>query len=121
MPMKPKKPCRYAGCPELINESYCEEHKKLITKQYNQYWRDKKSQKFYQSQEWKTLRKKKLRINPLCEECYRNGKITKATIADHITPIKQGGTALDITNLQSLCWSCHSRKSVEEGSRWGIR
>ena len=33
--------------------------------------------------------------------------------------VKQGGSKLDLKNLQSLCWSCHSRKSVEEGSRFG--
>lgn len=120
MPKKPKTPCRYPGCPKLVeNGYYCEEHKKLIDKQYNLYERDKKAQRFYQSEEWKAVRRKKLSINPLCEECLRQGKLTKAVMVDHITPIRQGGAALDLNNLQSLCWSCHSRKSSEEGSRWG--
>ena len=58
---------------------------------------------------------------PLCEECMRQGKETPATMVDHITPIRQGGRALDMENLQSLCWSCHSAKSVKEGSRYGKR
>lgn len=120
MPRKPKTPCRYPGCPKLVDGGgYCEEHKKLIDSQYNKYERDKKAQLFYQSAEWKALRKRKLQLNPLCEECCRQGKLTKATMVDHIVPVKQGGAALDIDNLQSLCWSCHSRKSAEEGSRWG--
>lgn len=120
MPIKPKTPCKYPNCPKLVDGgSYCEEHKKVIDKQYNTYERDKKSQKFYHSEEWKNLRKLKLSVSPLCEECKRTGKLVKATMVDHITPIKQGGGALDINNLQSLCYSCHSKKSAKEGSRWG--
>lgn len=119
MPKKPLKPCSYPGCPKLTESRYCLEHKQLTDKQYNTYQRDKVSQRFYQSAEWKNLKKLKLSTSPLCEECKRQGKLVKATMADHITPIKQGGYPLDIKNLQSLCWSCHSRKSVKEGSRWG--
>ncbi len=121
MPMKPLTPCRYPGCPELCSERYCEKHKKEIDKHYNKYERDKKSQKFYQSAEWKAVRKQKLLLNPLCEECQRKGKLRKATMVDHITPIKQGGSALGLENLQCLCWRCHSEKSAREGSRWGKR
>lgn len=42
-------------------------------------------------------------------------------MVDHIQPIRFGGAALDMENLQSLCWSCHSAKSVKEGSRFGKR
>jgi 5-methylcytosine-specific restriction protein A len=119
MPRKPKRPCAYPGCPKLTGGQYCEEHKKLTDKQYNLYERDKTSQRFYQSTEWKMVKKRHLAIEPLCRECKKNGKLTKAAMVDHILPIKQGGAALDDNNLQSLCWSCHSRKSVKEGSRWG--
>ncbi|MFI3167112.1 MAG: HNH endonuclease [Bacillota bacterium] len=119
MPTKPKTPCRYPSCPELTTERYCEKHKKLEEKNYNQYQRNKKTQRFYQSKEWLALRKVKLASQPMCEECLRNGKYVKAKMVDHIKPIRQGGAMLDIVNLQSLCWSCHSRKSAEEGSRWG--
>ena len=120
MPTKPKKPCSYSGCPKLTEGQYCEEHKKLTDRNYNLYERDKINQKFYQSAEWKAVKKHHLAIEPLCRECKKNGLLTKATMADHIIPIKQGGATLDDNNLQSLCWSCHSQKSAEEGSRWGI-
>ena len=118
MPRKPKRPCSYPGCSKLTDGMYCEEHQKLIDSQYNKYQRDKKTQKFYQSKEWKLAKKRHLQIEPLCRECKKNGKFTKATMVDHIVPIKQGGSPLDDNNLQSLCWSCHSRKSAQEGSRW---
>jgi 5-methylcytosine-specific restriction protein A len=119
MPYKPKKPCSYPGCNKLTNNQFCEEHKKAADKAYNQYGRDKQSQSFYNSAAWKKLRSIKLCLDPLCEECYKKGILSKATIADHIVPRKQGGVPLDINNLQSLCQSCHSKKSVKEGSRWG--
>ena len=121
MPYKPKKPCRYTGCNKLTDDTYCEEHKMAADKAYNKFERDKVSQSFYNSAAWKKLRSIKLCLNPLCEECYKNGVLTKATVADHIIPIKQGGTALDINNLQSLCDSCHSSKSIKEGSRFNLK
>jgi 5-methylcytosine-specific restriction endonuclease McrA len=42
-------------------------------------------------------------------------------MVDHIVPIRFGGRSLDMDNLQSLCWSCHSAKSIKEGSRFGKR
>lgn len=81
----------------------------------------KRNDKFYCSDVWKKLRLKQLAKQPLCEECLRHGKITPAKIVDHIKPINFGGEKLDINNLQSLCVSCHSRKSALEGSTFGIR
>ena len=31
MPMKPKRPCRYPGCPKLTDGLYCEEHARLCS------------------------------------------------------------------------------------------
>jgi 5-methylcytosine-specific restriction endonuclease McrA len=45
--------------------------------------------------------------------------MTPAAMVDHIVPIRQGGAALDMNNLQSLCWSCHCAKSIKEGIRFG--
>lgn len=119
MPYRPKKPCSYPGCPKLTNERYCPEHKKIMNAQYDARIRDRDAAEFYHSKEWKRLRQGFLLEHPFCEECWRNGKLTKASVVDHIVPIKQGGPALDENNLQALCVSCHSRKSVIEGSRYG--
>ena len=66
--------------------------------------------KFYQSPQWRRLRALQLEQEPLCEDC----RIRAATLADHIKPINQGGEALNIDNLQSLCHQCHNKKSGRE-------
>ena len=121
MPNKPKRPCSYPGCPKLVNSQYCEEHKKLTDKQYNQYGRDNFTKNFYKIPEWLYTKRKQLEAHPFCAECLKAGKRTRATIVDHLVPIKDGGERFAPSNLQSLCWSCHSRKSAAEGSRWGTR
>lgn len=119
MPRKPKRPCSYAGCPKLTDGQYCEEHQKLIDRQYNRYGRDELSRNFYKTREWRAVRRRHLSVFPLCEECLKRGKVIRGEIVDHIRPIKQGGEKFSESNLQTLCWSCHSKKSAEEGSRWG--
>ena len=119
MPTKPKKPCSYQGCPKLTNDRYCELHQKKRTEEYNKYERDNFTKIFYNSKKWRIIRKRQLEAHPFCEECLKNGKRTKAIVVDHIIPIKKGGDMYDYTNLQSLCASCHSKKSVLEGSRFG--
>lgn len=57
MPYKPKKPCAYPGCAELTHERYCEKHKPIVNKQYNQFERDKQSQAFYESVAWRRLKR----------------------------------------------------------------
>ena len=119
MPRKPKTPCRSPGCAELCAEPYCDKHKRQVNHEYNTRQRDKAVSSFYASDRWRKLRKQKLARNPLCEECTRQSRMTSAAMVDHIVPIRQGGAALDMNNLRSLCWSCHSTKSIKEGSRFG--
>ncbi len=119
MPKKPLKPCSYPGCPELVENQYCDVHMKKRNNEYNRYARDEFSKNFYNTPAWRLARKKQLDSNPFCFECLKKGKRSKATIVDHVVAIKQGGDRFNPINLQSLCWSCHSRKSIKEGSRYG--
>ena len=121
MPWKAPKPCGYPGCRELTAEQYCAAHKRKVASDYNRYQRNKPVQSFYESAEWRQVREMKLRRDPFCEECRRANIIATARIVDHIVPISQGGSRLDMENLQSLCKPCHARKSALEGSRWGAR
>ena len=69
---------------------------------------------FYHSKRWKSLRNYYFSMNPLCEECERAGYITSGQEVDHIKPMRLGGASLSINNLQTLCKSCHARKSGRE-------
>ena len=123
MPHAPKRPCRYPNCRNLCEpgKQYCRVHTNQQMREYNAYNRDKEAQAFYNSKAWRSTRLQQLRSQPLCEECLRNNRITPATLVDHIIPIKDGGARLDFNNLQSLCQVCHEIKSINEGSRFGIK
>jgi 5-methylcytosine-specific restriction endonuclease McrA len=51
---------------------------------------------------------------PLCVHCLTEKQITPATVADHITPIRQGGAKLAKNNIQWLCATHHNIKSAKE-------
>ena len=79
----------------------------------------------YNSKEWKELRIAKLRANPLCEECMKEGIVTSARCVHHVVPIETARTkdemrrlAIDcgLQGLKSLCFACHSRIHKELGS-----
>lgn len=118
MPRRPKKPCKFPGCPELTEGGYCPVHQK--DKESNRSSRPYK--KLYKSTRWQQLRKHVLNQQPLCVECLKSKRITPATVVDHIKPHK-GDEMLfyDINNLQSLCKSCHDRKTAKEDGRWSRR
>jgi 5-methylcytosine-specific restriction endonuclease McrA len=66
-------------------------------------------QAFYQSTEWRNLRAYKIFLNPFCERC-AECKISKVAYHIHhkIDIEDDPNLALDINNLQSLCFSHHS-------------
>jgi 5-methylcytosine-specific restriction endonuclease McrA len=74
--------------------------------------------RLYDSSKWKRLRLNQLQSSPLCAYCLKLGRISNATIADHIKPHK-GNESLFYSpdNLQSLCKHCHdSVKQQQEKS-----
>jgi 5-methylcytosine-specific restriction protein A len=88
-----------------------------IPREYNR--KHRPYQKLYKTARWQRLRKRLLSEHPLCTLCKLQGRITPATVADHIIPHK-GNLELfwDEDNLQALCKPCHDRKTAKEG-RWG--
>lgn len=110
MPYKPKKPCSYKLCKELVEpgQTYCKKHKRQKDKVYN---RDRKeANRFYKSTTWQQLRKLKLNQDPLCEECLKQGKTTIADLVHHDEEISKGGDKLPVLDdLTSMCLPCHNR------------
>ena len=60
-------------------------------------------------------RKKFLQAHPICVRCYAEGKITEATVVDHIIP-HRGDMKLfwDKSNWQPLCEHHHNVKTMTE-------
>ena len=106
MPTKPKRPCKHPGCPRLTNDRYCDQHAKLHTSD-----RAGAVERGYGSR-WQKARKQFLAGHPLCAECQRAGKLTSATVVDHIKP-HRGDAVLfwEEKNWQPLCKKCHDRKT----------
>jgi len=80
--------------------------------------RNKAPDKFLLSSRWKKLREKKLSDSPVCEQCKKRGVIVPGREVDHIKPrSERPDLSLSIDNLQTLCKSCHSRKTAREKNR----
>lgn len=113
MPMKPKHPCGHPGCPELVPSGvkYCEKHKPLHPEEIRS-----AESRGYDSR-WQKARKRFLAAHPLCVECLKEGKYTKATVVDHIQA-HRGDPELfwDERNWQPLCKFHHDQKTGREDS-----
>lgn len=113
MATKALRPCKRVGCTSLTRTGYCEQH--------TPDWRNRQHKSsnawrwLYRTREWRQARELQLLMEPFCRECARYGVRTRATDVDHIKP-HRGNRALftDAGNLQSLCHSCHSRKTMRE-------
>lgn len=120
MPKAAKHPCPYPGCGVLVDygKRYCPTHQAQADAQKQErasvYDKTRTEAKFYHSSRWQKLRNWFIKNNPLCVQCLREGRVTTATVVDHIEEIKDGGARYDINNLQSLCHACHNDKTAHE-------
>lgn len=98
--------CKHFGCPTVVYDGlYCEQHQPP-----KQYKKRTQSTKLFDTARWKRARKHQLTIEPMCRRCKREW----ATEVDHIIPRFKGGEELAQDNLQSLCRTCHEKKSLED-------
>lgn len=113
------KMCHEPGCSRPAEGWYCEEHRAQAERRkaekatlYKGTRRKASSQwnGLYRSKRWRDLRLAYLAENPICVKCG-----APASTVDHIAP-HRGDESLfwDEGNLQALCASCHSRKTLEE-------
>ena len=122
MALRPMRPCAHPGCRELVRTGYCDKHRPKD--------RQRRSAEAADWHTWYTLpiwvddlRPKQLLKEPFCRECSRRAAReglsylarVRATDVDHIAPHRgEWSRFTDRTNLQSLCHSCHSRKTLAE-------
>jgi len=59
------------------------------------------------------------RDNWICQEHKRRGEIVAGSHADHIVPLHRGGAPFDLANGQTLCSTCHARKTATEDGGFG--
>jgi len=78
-------------------------------------------QKLY-NHDWRKARARFLQTNPLCKYCKdRFGRVTVATVVDHIIPHKGDKTLFwDQENWQPLCKYCHDSIKAKEEIKQGF-
>ena len=78
--------------------------------------------RLYDTRRWKRRRAAFLRANPFCVTCTAAGRVTLATVVDHVTP-HRGDPELfwDEANWQSLCATDHSAAKQEQEKGGGVR
>ena len=88
-------------------------------------WADSRSdeakayRKLYWTNRWKAVRRQQLQAQPLCQNCLKHGRITPATVCDHIDPAsKLDASTFFVGPFQSLCdaepYRCHSSAKQSE-------
>jgi len=72
-------------------------------------------------QKWRRLARHQLKVQPLCQQCLREGKVVAARVADHVEPHHGDVNKFWLGKLQSLCTRCHEswKKSVENAEKRG--
>ena len=136
MPDALRNPCTYPGCPALVTRGRCQAHGTRLRKpcafpgcsalvrggSCEKHGRPTASARGYNGN-WRKLREMVIRKSPICADPFKKHTplfgITPPLSSrhslhvDHIIPKRDGGTD-HLSNLQVLCHSCHSVKTLME-------
>jgi 5-methylcytosine-specific restriction protein A len=77
--------------------------------------------RWYCTAGWQRRRAHQLMIEPLCRLCLEAGRVTPATVADHVEPHRGDLTAFRLGQLRSLCADCHNRLDANNAPRAPVR
>ena len=118
----PLRPCRGPRCTHLTRGRYCPTCAPAQARAKHQAYdqtRGTATARGYDAR-WQKARAAYLARHPLCVECERQGRVTAATVVDHIVPHK-GDQRLfwDQANWQSRCKPCHDTKTASEDGGFG--
>lgn len=115
--------CTHPSCGKILpkGQSRCKKHeyKRVLVDSRN----DKQDhQSLYDLRRWRRLRAAHISAHPLCASCFKRDRIVEAKVVDHITPhLGNEKIFFDPKNLQSLCFSCHNRKTSKYDGGFGNR
>lgn len=128
MPRSPRPICSTPNCRNRCTGRYCPQCKP----KHN--GRRGSSTKRGYGWRWRKVRNLDLQAEPFCVRCSDAGKVEAATVRDHIVPRRCWGVPWlaawlrsigapvdpdDGRNLQSLCKTCHDRKTATEDGGFG--
>lgn len=74
-------------------------------------------QRLYNTREWRAIRRQQLAAHPLCAMCAKIGRITPATVCDHIEPHKGDWLKFARGPFQSLCAEHHNSTKQQQETR----
>ena len=114
MASKPLRPCLHPSCTALVRSGYCERHRPPRVERRSE--DSRRWRRWYSLPVWTDdLRPEQLAREPFCRECAAHGLRVYATDVDHVVPHDgDWSKIIDPENLQSLCHSCHGRKTAAE-------
>ena len=119
MASKPLRPCLHPSCTALVRSGYCERHRPPRVERRSE--DSRRWRRWYSLPVWTDdLRPEQLAREPFCRECAAHGLRVYATDVDHVVPHDGDWSKfIDPENLQSLCHSCHGRKTAAESMAKG--
>ena len=101
MPYRAPMRCTWPGCPNLSDQSRCQEHRRAEDED-----RGTRTERGYGAQ-WQRVRARKLARDPLCEDCKARGVLREAAQVHHIDSDNRNNRP---ENLESVCTFCHAAK-----------
>jgi 5-methylcytosine-specific restriction enzyme A len=85
---------------------------------YDRTRRDRESTRFYHSKVWLDFKEIVLADEPYCRRCRALGLWEPARTVHHVEPLRERpDLALDQSNAEPLCLSCHARHEAQERGR----
>lgn len=75
--------------------------------------------RWYWTARWRSIAKQQMVLEPLCRMCAQAGRVTAASICDHVQPHRGDENLFWYGERQSLCKTCHdgAKQSIERGGR----
>lgn len=109
--------CATPNCRTIVESGHCDVHRVSA-------WSSRSGQpERIRGTTLQRLRRQLFEREPLCRLCAALGRVTVATIRDHVVPLSEGGSDTE-GNVQPLCQTCSDAKTRAESRRgverhWG--